>query len=67
MRNATKMETAYTYSEWCKLVDRHGKTILKRYIKRYIKRKLRTATRFIFRASVLYLAYAFCYAVAYQL
>lgn len=63
MRNATKMETAYTYSEWCKLVDRHGKTILKRYI----KRKLRTATRFIFRVLVLYLAYAFCYAVAYQL
>lgn len=63
MRNATKMETAYTYAEWCKLVDRHWKTILKRYI----KRKLRTATRFIFRVSVLYLAYAFCYAVAYQI
>lgn len=63
MRNATKMETAYTYSEWCKLVDRQGKTILKRYI----KRKLRTATRFIFRVLVLYLTYAFCYAVAYQL
>lgn len=63
MRNATKMETAYTYSEWCKLVDRHGKEM----IKRYLKRKLRRATRFIFRVSVLYLAYAFCYAVAYQL
>lgn len=62
MRNTT-IETVYTYAELCKLVDRHGKTILKRYI----KRKLRTATRFIFRVSVLYLAYAFCYAVAYQL
>lgn len=63
MRNATKMETAYTYSEWCKLVDRHEKEM----IKRYIKRKLRTATRFIFWVLVLYLAYAFCYAVAYQI
>lgn len=53
MRNTAKIETVYTYAEWCKLVDRHGKTILKRYI----KRKLRTATRFIFRVSVLYLAY----------
>lgn len=63
MRNTAKIETVYTYAEWCKLVERHGKTILKRYI----KRKLRTASRFIFRVSVLYLTYAFCYAVAYQL
>lgn len=63
MRNTTKIETVYTYTEWCKLVDRHGKKILKRYI----KRKLITATRFIIRALVLYLVYAFCYAVAYQL
>lgn len=63
MRNTAKIETAYTYSEWCKLVDRHGKEM----IKRYLKRKLRKATGFIFRVLVLYLIYAFCYAVAYQL
>ena len=38
MRNTAKIETVYTYSEWCKLVDRHGKEMAKRYLKRKIKK-----------------------------
>lgn len=36
MRNTAKIETAYTYSEWCKLVDRHGK-VLRHGLTRSIK------------------------------
>ena len=63
MRNTTKIETAYTYSEWCKLVDRHGKEMAKRYLNRKIKNLIRFSVRLL----TIYLIYALCYAVAYQL
>ena len=58
-----KVETVYTYSEWCKLVDRHGKEILKRYL----KRKATKLIRFSFRLFTIYLIYALFYAIAYQI
>ena len=54
-----KVETVYTYSEWCKLVDRHGKEILKRYLKRKAKKLI----RFSFRLFTIYLLYALFYAI----
>ena len=62
MRNTAKIETVYTYAEWCKLVDRHGKQMLKKYI----KSKLKKVARLFFRAVVIYLVYALCYAIAFQ-
>lgn len=58
-----KVETVYTYSEWCKLVDRHGKEMAVRYLKRKVKKLI----RFSIRLLTIYLIYALCYAVAYQI
>lgn len=58
-----RVETVYTYSEWCKLVDRHGKEIAKRYIRRKIKKLIRVLIRLL----AVYAIYAFCYMIAYQI
>lgn len=58
-----RVETVYNYDEWCRLVERHGKKILKRYICRKIKK----VVRFMSAVLVMYLVYALCYAVAYQI
>ena len=31
-----RIETVYNYDEWCRLVERHGKKMLKKYICRKI-------------------------------
>ena len=59
---AERIETVYNYDEWCRLVERHGKKILKRYI----CRKIRKVARFMSVVLVMYLVYALCYAVAYS-
>ena len=56
-----KIETVYTYSEWCKLVDRHGKEMAKRYIKRKVKKLI----RFSFRLFTIYLFYAIAYQITF--
>ncbi len=54
---AERIETVYNYDEWCRLVERHGKKILKRYI----CRKIRKVARFMSVVLVMYLVYALCY------
>ena len=41
---AERIETVYNYDEWCRLVERHGKKILKRYICRKIRKVVRDIT-----------------------
>lgn len=56
------METVYTYNEWVKLVEKHGRRMLSRYIKR-------KAVELLTFAGVLFACYlvgAFCFWVAYQ-
>lgn len=60
---AERIETVYNYDEWCRLVEHHGKKMLKRYICRKIKK----VVRFMSVVLVMYLVYALCYAVAYQI
>lgn len=47
---AERIETVYNYDEWCRLVERHGKKILKRYI----CRKIRKVARFMSVVLVMY-------------
>ena len=58
-----RIETAYTYTEWCKLVDRHGKEMAKRYFRRKAKKLIRFAIRLL----TIYVIYALFYAIAYQI
>ena len=48
---AERIETVYNYDEWCRLVERHGKKILKRYI----CRKIRKVARFMSVVLVMYI------------
>lgn len=57
-----KIETVYTYSEWIRLVERHGR----RMIARYIKRKAIEALTFAGVLFACYIVGAFCYWLAYQ-
>lgn len=57
-----RTETAYTYNEWVKLVEKHGRRMLARYIKRKAVELLTLAGTLF----ACYLVGAFCYWVAYQ-
>lgn len=57
-----RIETVYTYAEWCRLVEKHGRRMLARYIKQ-------KAVELLTFAGVLFACYlvgAFCFWVAYQ-
>lgn len=57
-----RTETAYTYNEWVKLVEKHGRRMLARYIKRKAVELLTLAGALF----ACYLVGAFCYWIAYQ-
>jgi hypothetical protein len=57
-----RVETVYTYAEWCRLAERHGKKI----IKRYTFRKLRDFLQLAGAITLFYLIGSLAYFLAYQ-